>query len=181
MKILGFWFFLISDVILFSVLFATFIVLRDNTAGGPILSELIKMPGVIAETFILLTSSFTSGLAVLAMNQGKVKQLINWLIVTAVLGASFIALEVYEFIELIHEGFSFTTSAASGAFFTLVGTHGLHVSLGLIWMIGLMFQLKKRGITDVTRGKINVISLYWHFLDVVWIFLLSIVYLMGVM
>lgn len=110
MKILGFWFFLISDVILFSVLFATFIVLRDNTAGGPILSELIKMPGVIAETFILLTSSFTSGLAVLAMNQGKVKQLISWLAVTAVLGASFIALEVYEFIELIHEGFSFTTS-----------------------------------------------------------------------
>ncbi|MHA7582717.1 cytochrome o ubiquinol oxidase subunit III [Paenibacillus vandeheii] len=181
LKILGFWFFLISDVILFSVLFATFIVLRDNSAGGPVLSELIKMPGVIAETFILLTSSFTSGLAVLAMNQGKVKQLISWLAVTAVLGASFIALEVTEFVELIHEGFSYTTSASSGAFFTLVGTHGLHVSLGLIWMIGLMLQLKKRGITDVTRGKINVISLYWHFLDVVWIFLLSIVYLMGVM
>jgi cytochrome o ubiquinol oxidase subunit 3 len=94
MKILGFGFFLISDVILFSVVFATFIVLRDNTAGGPILSELIKMPGVIAETFLLLTSSFTSGLAVLAMNQGKVKQLINWLIVTAVLGAGFLALDL---------------------------------------------------------------------------------------
>lgn len=181
LKVLGFWFFLISDVILFSVLFATFIVLRQNTAGGPTGKELFEMPGVIAETFILLTSSFTSGLAVLAMNRKNNKQLIGWLIVTAVLGASFVGLEVSEFVKMVHEGATYTTSAFLTAFFTLVGTHGLHVSLGLCWMIGLMIQLGKRGITEATIGKITVISLYWHFLDVIWIFLLTIVYLMGVM
>ncbi|WP_223068900.1 cytochrome o ubiquinol oxidase subunit III [Paenibacillus caui] len=181
LKILGFWFFLISDVILFSVLFATYIVLRQNTAGGPTAEELFEMPGVIAETFILLTSSFTSGLAVLAMNRNQKKQLIGWLIVTALLGAAFIGLEVSEFVNMVNEGATFTTSAFLSAFFTLVGTHGLHVSLGLAWMIGLMIQLGKRGITETTKGKVTVISLYWHFLDVIWIFLLTIVYLMGVM
>ncbi|AWB43587.1 cytochrome o ubiquinol oxidase subunit III [Paenibacillus sp. CAA11] len=181
LKVLGFWFFLISDVILFSVLFATFIVLRNSTAGGPTGEELFNMPGVIAETFILLTSSFTSGLAVLAMNRNQKKQLIGWLIVTAILGAAFIGLEISEFVEMVHEGAAYTTSAFTSAFFTLVGTHGLHVSLGLLWMIGLMIQIGRRGITDTTRGKITVISLYWHFLDVIWIFLLTVVYLMGVM
>lgn len=181
LKVIGFWFFLISDVILFSVLFATFIVLRQNTAGGPTGKELFEMPGVIAETFILLTSSFTSGLAVLAMNRKNNKQLIGWLIVTAVLGASFVGLEVSEFVKMVHEGATYSTSAFLSAFFTLVGTHGLHVSVGLCWMIGLMIQLAKRGITETTIGKVTVISLYWHFLDVIWIFLLTIVYLMGVM
>lgn len=181
LKVLGFWFFLISDVILFSVLFATFIVLRNSTAGGPTGAELFNMPGVIAETFILLTSSFTSGLAVLAMNRKQKGQLIGWLAVTALLGAAFIGLEITEFVEMVHEGAAFTTSAFTSAFFTLVGTHGIHVSLGLLWMIGLMIQLSQRGITDTTRGKITVISLYWHFLDVIWIFLFTVVYLMGVM
>jgi cytochrome o ubiquinol oxidase subunit III len=181
LKVLGFWFFLISDVILFSVLFATFIVLRNNTAGGPSGHELFELPGVIAETFILLTSSFTSGLAVLAMNKNKKGQLIGWLIVTAILGASFVGLEVSEFVKMVHEGATYSTSAFLSAFFTLVGTHGLHVSVGLCWMIGLMIQLGRRGITETTKGKITVISLYWHFLDVVWIFLLTIVYLIGVM
>lgn len=181
LKMLGFWLFLISDLILFAVFFATFIVLRDNTAGGPTGAELFKMPGVIAETFILLTSSFTSGLAVLAMNRGDKKGLINWLIVTAVLGLAFLGLEITEFVEMVHEGATITTSAFTGAFFTLVGTHGAHVTFGLVWMIGLLLQLKKRGITSVTRGKVMALSLFWHFLDVVWIFLLTVVYLMGVM
>lgn len=181
MKVFGFWLFLISDVILFGTLFATFVVLRLNTAGGPTGAELIEMPGIIASTFILLTSSFTSGIALLEMNRGNKKGLIIWLVITALLGASFIYLEVTEFIHLVHEGANIGTSAYWSSFFTLVGTHGLHVTVGLVWMVALIIQLAKRGITDVTKRKVNVISLYWHFLDVVWIFVFTIVYLMGVM
>ncbi|MBP1961675.1 cytochrome o ubiquinol oxidase subunit III [Paenibacillus aceris] len=182
LKTFGFWIFLITDVILFGSLFATYMVLHQNTNGGPTPDELFKMPGIIAETFILLTSSFTSGLAVLGMNKGNMKQLIGWLAVTVLLGASFVGLELSEFVSMVnHEGATISTSAFLSAFFTLVGTHGLHVSVGLIWMIGLIFQLRRRGITAVTKRKVEVISLYWHFLDVVWIFVFTIVYLMGVM
>ncbi len=181
LRVMGFWIFLITDVIIFATLFATYIVLQHNTAGGPTAAELFKMPGVIAETFILLTSSFTSGLAVLSMNQGSRKGLIGWLAVTVLLGASFLALEIYEFAEMAHEGATIGTSAFLSAFFTLVGTHGLHVTIGLVWMIALMIQLGIHGMTSVTRRKVTVISLYWHFLDVVWIFVFTIVYLMGVM
>ncbi|CAG7636840.1 cytochrome o ubiquinol oxidase subunit III [Paenibacillus allorhizosphaerae] len=181
-KTFGFWLFLITDCILFGTLFATYVVLHGNTNGGPTPHELFKMPGIIAETFILLTSSFTSGLAVLAMHRGNKKGLIGWLAVTALLGASFIALEVTEFVTMVlHEGATISTSAFLSSFYALVGTHGLHVSLGLIWMVGLMLQLRKRGITAVTKRKVEVISLYWHFLDVVWIFVFTVVYLMGVM
>ncbi len=181
LKTFGFWLFLITDVILFATLFATYVVLRNNTNGGPTADELFQMPIIIAETFILLTSSFTSGLAVLAMHRRNLRALIGWLGVTALLGASFIALEVWEFVHLVHEGATIGTSAFLSGFYALVGTHGLHVSLGLVWMIGLMFQLRKRGITPVTERKVNVLSLYWHFLDVVWIFVFTVVYLMGVM
>ncbi|OBR67874.1 cytochrome o ubiquinol oxidase subunit III [Paenibacillus oryzae] len=181
LKTFGFWLFLITDVILFGTLFATFAVLRLNVAGGPTGGDLIELPGIIASTFILLTSSFTSGLALLSMNKGNKNGLIGWLIVTALLGASFIYLEATEFIHLVNEGANIGTSAYWSAFFTLVGTHGLHVSVGLVWMIALIIQLSKRGITPVTKRKVNIISLYWHFLDVVWIFVFTIVYLMGVM
>ncbi|MFD0960666.1 cytochrome o ubiquinol oxidase subunit III [Paenibacillus chungangensis] len=181
MKTFGFWLFLISDVILFGVLFATFIVLRNNTAAGPTGGELIEMTGIIISTFILLTSSFTSGIALLEMNKGNKKGLIFWLAVTALLGASFIYLEVTEFLHLVHEGATIGTSAYWSAFFTLVGTHGLHVSVGLVWMTALIIQLSRRGITTVTKRKVNIVSLYWHFLDVIWIFVFTIVYLMGVM
>lgn len=181
LKTFGFWIFLITDCILFGSLFATYIVLHGNTNGGPTPEELFQMPGIIAETFILLTSSFTSGLAVLAMHKGLKNQLIGWLAVTALLGAAFIGLEVTEFVHMVGEGATMSTSAFLSAFYALVGTHGLHVSLGLIWMIGLMIQLRKRGITPVTKRKVEVISLYWHFLDVVWIFVFTVVYLMGVM
>jgi cytochrome o ubiquinol oxidase subunit 3 len=181
LKTFGFWLFLITDVIMFATLFATYVVLRNNTAGGPTAEELFQLPIIIASTFILLTSSFTSGLAVLAMHRGNLKQLIGWLAVTALLGATFIGLEVTEFVHMIHEGATIQTSAFLSAFYTLVGAHGLHVSIGLAWMIALMLQLRKRGITPVTERKVNVISLYWHFLDVVWIFVFTVVYLMGVM
>jgi len=181
LKTFGFWLFLITDCILFGTLFATYVVLRNNTDGGPTAEELFSMPGIIAETFILLTSSFTSGIAVLEMNRGNKKGLIGWLGVTALLGAAFITLEVVEFVHLVGEGATISTSAFLSAFFTLVGTHGLHVSLGLVWMVGLMIQIGRRGITPVTTRKVNVISLYWHFLDVVWIFVFTVVYLMGVM
>lgn len=177
----GFWLFLITDCILFSVLFATFAVLRDSTAGGPGPKDIIEMPGVIAETFILLTSSFTSGLAVLAMNKGSRNGLIGWLVVTILLGACFIGLEVSEFLSLISDGHTIRTSAFLSGFFTLVGTHGLHVSLGFFWILGLILQLSRHGITPVTTRKVQITSLYWHFLDAVWIFVFSVVYLMGVM
>ncbi|CAM5795743.1 MULTISPECIES: cytochrome o ubiquinol oxidase subunit III [Brevibacillus] len=181
LKVLGFWIFVVTDCILFGTLFATYAVLMHNYAGGPTPKELFQMPGVIAETFILLTSSFTSGLAVLAMNKGNVKKLIGWLVVTALLGLGFIALEVTEFVHMVHEGATISTSAFLSAFYTLVGTHGLHVSVGLFWMVAIMIQLARRGITPVTRRKVTNLSLYWHFLDVVWIFLFTVVYLLGVM
>jgi cytochrome o ubiquinol oxidase subunit 3 len=181
LKQFGFWLFMITDVILFATLFATFIVLRDNTASGPIGSQLIEMNGIIVSTFILLTSSFTSGLALLSMNKGDKKGLILWLAISALLGLSFIYLEVNEFMHLVHEGAKISTSAYWSAFYTLVGAHGLHVSIGIVWMTSIIIQLTKRGITPVTKRKVNIISLYWHFLDAVWIFVFSIVYLMEVM
>ncbi|CAM3382856.1 cytochrome o ubiquinol oxidase subunit III [Marinicrinis lubricantis] len=181
LKTFGFWIFLITDLIMFATLFATYMVLRNNTSGGPTGEELFSMPGIIASTFILLTSSFTSGLAVLAMNKGQKNQMLGWLIVTALLGASFIGLEITEFRHLVHEGATISTSAFWSAFYALVGAHGLHVTIGLFWMIGLMLQLKQRGVTPVTKRKVDVLSLYWHFLDVVWIFVFTFVYLMGVM
>lgn len=170
-----------TDCILFATLFATFVVLRLNTSGGPTAEELFSMPGIIAETFILLTSSFTSGLAVLSMQKGDKKGLIGWLIVTLALGIAFVTMEITEFVHMVHEGATISTSGFLSSFFTLVGAHGLHVSIGIVWMIALVLQLARRGITSVTKRKVTIISLYWHFLDVVWIFVFTVVYLMGVM
>lgn len=181
LKILGFWIFLVTDCVLFGTLFATFIVLRSHTDGGPVGKEVFDIPGFLSETFLLLTSSFTSGLATLAMRRGQVKPLIGWLIVTIVLGLGFVGLEVNEFVHMAHDGATMQRSAFLSAFFTLVGTHGCHVSIGLIWMTGLIFQLKRYGINAVTSRKIFIVGLYWHFLDVVWVFLFTVVYLIGVM
>lgn len=180
MRMMGFWIFLITDCIMFGTLFATFVVLSKSFAEGPG-PELFQMSGVIAETFILLTSSFTSGLAVLAMHQGNVKGLLRWLTVTILLGAAFMTLEITEFVHLVHEGANIGTSAYWSAFYTLVSTHGIHVSIGLVWMIAIMLQISKRGLTPITTRKVSMVSLYWHFLDVVWIFVFTFVYLMGVM
>lgn len=180
MKVLGFWIFLVTDCLLFSTLFATYAVLHTHTNGGFTGHE-FDVPGFIAETFILLISSFTSGLAVLAMHKGDKKGLIEWLIVTVLLGALFVGFEIHEFSSMVAEGATISKSAFLTSFFSLVGTHGLHVTFGIFWMVGLIFQLSKKGITTVTKRKISIISLYWHFLDAVWIFIFTVVYLMGVM
>ena len=177
--IFGFWVYIMSDCILFASIFATYAVLHNNVYGGPNAKELFSMPYVLVETFILLTSSFTYGLAMLGVHKKDKNKALFWLIITFLLGASFLVMEVYEFHKLIEEGNSWSRSGFLSSFFTLVGTHGLHVFSGLIWMIVLMFQVTKHGITSVTTRKLACLSLFWHFLDIVWIFVFTIVYLMG--
>jgi cytochrome o ubiquinol oxidase subunit 3 len=180
LKVLGFWIFLVTDCLLFATFFAAYAVLHTHTNGGFTAKD-FDIPGFIIETFILLISSFTSGLAVLAMHKGNKKALMGWLIVTAALGATFVGLEINEFTNMVAEGATLSKSAFLTSFFSLVGTHGLHVTFGIFWMVGLIVQLSKKGITNVTKRKISIISLYWHFLDAVWIFIFTVVYLMGVM
>lgn len=177
--VFGFWIYIMSDCILFATLFATFAVLHTHTFGGPGPKELFSMPVVLAETFILLTSSFTYGLGLLAAFRKHQRQVIGWLIITFILGLSFVVIEVTEFTHLVHEGHSWKSNAFLSSFFTLVGTHGLHVTLGLVWMLGLMIQVKRHGLTSMTQRKLTSLSLFWHFLDIVWIFVFTIVYLMG--
>lgn len=179
--IFGFWIYLMSDCILFASIFATYAVLHNNTYGGPGAKELFNMPYVLVETFILLISSFTYGLAMLAMYKKQKNQVVAWLIVTFLLGFTFICMEFNEFHHLISEGNSWHRSGFLTAFFTLVGTHGLHVTCGLIWMIVLIIQVLTKGINSKTVTKLTCLSLFWHFLDLVWIFVFTIVYLMGVM
>lgn len=176
---LGFWLYIMTDCILFSVLFATYLVLRNNTNGGPGAAELFSLPYVLAETMLLLTSSFTSGLAMLAAHRNNIKQVIIWLSATFVLGASFVAMEVYEFAQLVHEGHSWTSSAFMSGYFTLVGTHGLHVTIGLLWMLLLGVFILKRGLVSTSVKRLTLFSLFWHFLDIVWIFIFSVVYMIG--
>jgi cytochrome o ubiquinol oxidase subunit III len=180
LKVLGFWIFLVTDCLLFATFFSAYAVLHTHTNGG-FTSREFDVSGFIMETFILLISSFTSGIAVLAMHRGNKKALIGWLMVTALLGAVFVGLELNEFTSMVREGAAISGSAFLTSFFCLVGTHGAHVSFGILWMIGLMIQLSRKGITTVTKRKISIISLYWHFLDAVWIFIFTVVYLMGVM
>ncbi len=180
--VFGFWVYILSDCILFSMIFATYAVLHNNTYGGPGAHELFtNMPYVLIETFILLTSSFTYGMAMLGAHKGNKNQLLIWLFVTFILGASFIYMELNEFHNLISEGNGPQKSAFLSSFFTLVGTHGLHVTCGLIWMILLIMQVSKHGINSITTRKLTCLSLFWHFLDIVWIFVFTIVYLMGAM
>lgn len=178
-NIYGFWIYLMTDCILFASLFATFAVLRDNTFGGPSGAELFSMPFVLAETLILLTSSFTCGLAMVAMQHRARAPVIGWLAITFVLGASFLVLEMSEFRHLVQEGNSWRRSGFLSAFFTLVGTHGLHITAGLIWMAVLLKQLWRRGFTPPVTRRLTMLSLFWHFLDVIWIFIFTIVYLIG--
>jgi len=180
-KLFGFWVYLMSDLVIFGSLFAAYAVLLRGTAGGPTPGEIFQLPFILVETFLLLFSSFTYGMAVLAMNAKKSANVVKWLTVTFVLGVSFVAMEIYEFHHLIHEGFGPGRSAFLSAFFTLVGTHGLHVTFGLIWILVMIIQVKKQGLTDVTRPRIMCLSLFWHFLDIVWICVFSFVYLMGVL
>lgn len=180
LKVFGFWIYLMSDLILFSCLFATYIVLLPGTAGGPSGKDIFELPFVLIETFALLLSSITYGFAVLAMNRNNQSQVLLWLVITFVFGACFIGMELDEFHRLITSGMGPDRSGFLSGFFALVGTHGLHVTAGLIWMAVMMIQVASRGLTSVNRMRINCLSLFWHFLDIVWICVFSIVYLMGV-
>lgn len=177
--ILGFWIYLMTDCVLFASLFATYAVLRANNFGGPDSTELFNMPYVLVETLILLTSSFTCGLAILAAQRKQKQMVIRWLAVTAVLGLTFLGLEINEFYHLAQEGNSWTRSGFLSAFFTLVGTHGLHIATGLLWMFVMIRQVYRRGLTRHVTRRLTMLSLFWHFLDLVWIFIFTIVYLFG--
>jgi cytochrome o ubiquinol oxidase subunit 3 len=177
--VFGFWVYLMTDCVLFATLFATFAVLRNNTYGGPPAKDLFSMPFVLTETLVLLTSSFTCGLAMLAAHKNQKYKVIAWLCLTYVLGAIFLLMELNEFSHLAHEGNGWTRSGFLSSFFTLVGTHGLHITAGLVWMIILMAQIVKQGLGRVTLKRLTMLSMFWHFLDIVWIFIFTIVYLMG--
>ena len=179
LNILGFWIFLGAEVALFATLFATYLVLFQRTGSGPTAKELFEVKDVLIETLLLLTSSFTCGLAVFEMRRGRLSGLLTWLLVTLLLGAGFITFEIREFIHYVHEGATMQTSAFLSSFFVLVGTHGAHVSLGIGWMILIIIQLLQRGLMPRTARKVFIVSLYWHFLDVVWIFIFTLVYLTG--
>ncbi|WP_280538798.1 cytochrome o ubiquinol oxidase subunit III [Chromohalobacter sp. 11-W] len=181
MKVFGFWVYLMSDLVIFGSLFATYAVLMKGTAGGPSGADIFELPLILVSTFLLLFSSFTYGMAVLAMHADRVAQVKGWLVITFLLGAGFIGLEIYEFHHLIAEGFGPDRSAFLSSFFTLVGTHGLHVTFGLIWMLVMIVQLFTKGLNDKTRPRIMCLSLFWHFLDIVWICVFTFVYLMGVL
>ncbi|MDR4946869.1 cytochrome aa3 quinol oxidase subunit III [Neobacillus cucumis] len=177
MNILGFWVFLGAEIILFGTLFATFSVLNARYAGGPTPHDLFEIKGVMIETILLLTSSFTMGLAIYEMRRNNRNGLILWFVITLLLGAGFVFFEITEFISYVHEGATWTTSAFLSSFFVLLGTHGLHVSMGIGWATMVIIQLLRRGLTPVTARKTFIIGLYWHFLDVVWIFIFTFVYL----
>lgn len=176
----GFWLYLMTDCVLFATLFATYAVLHNNTNGGPAASDLFSLPYVLVQTLILLTSSLTAGLATLAAARQKIRQLLAWLVVTGLLGASFLALELHEFRHLVQEGHGWQQSAFLSSYFSLVGTHGLHIAAGLVWLVVLVAMLSKRGLTAGLSRKVGLFGAFWHFLDIVWIFIFTFVYLLGV-
>ena len=177
---LGFWIYLMSDCILFASLFAAFAVLRGQLAGGPGAREIFSLPYVAVETAFLLVSSFTYGMAMISMGRQRQGAVLGWLVLTMLLGLGFLGMEVHEFADLIREGAGPDRSAFLSAFFTLVGTHGLHVTSGIVWMVVLMIHVLRRGLTPANQTRLMCLSLFWHFLDVVWIGVFTVVYLMGV-
>ncbi|WWO97363.1 MAG: cytochrome o ubiquinol oxidase subunit III [Candidatus Dasytiphilus stammeri] len=184
-KIFGFWIYLMSDCILFASLFATYAVMMNGTANGPIGREIFSLPLVLTETAFLLFSSVTYGMAMVVLQKSDDNnpyEVLIWLLLTFILGWIFVGMEFYEFHNLVIENCGPNRSGFLSGFFTLVGTHGIHVIAGLIWMIVLMSQIIiKKGITGDVRTKMVCLSLFWHFLDVIWICVFTIVYLLGVL
>ena len=178
---LGFWIYLMSDALIFATLFATYGVLSTSYAGGPTPRELFELPLVAVNTALLLVSSITYGFAVIAMQEGKLRGTQLWLVVTGLLGIGFVGIELFEFGNLIHEGATPQTSAFLSAFFTLVATHGLHVTFGIIWLGVMLIQLAQRGLHADNQRRLMCLSRFWHFLDVVWIGVFTFVYLLGVL
>jgi cytochrome o ubiquinol oxidase subunit 3 len=178
---LGFWLYLMSDCLIFACLFAMYGVVGHNYAAGPSPKDLFELPLVALNTSMLLLSSITYGFAMLEMARKRKAATLFWLFVTGCFGAAFLGIELFEFHHLIAEGAGPQRSAFLSSFFTLVGTHGLHVTFGIVWLITLMVQLAKGGFTPVMRRRLNCLSLFWHFLDVVWIGVFTFVYLLGVL
>jgi len=178
---LGFWLYLMTDIILFASLFATYMILRPNVAGGAGLGELLEPKFALVETIILLTSSFASGIAVLALRFKRTRMALTALAATLLLGIAFVSMELYEFTELYQHGHSWQSNAALSAFFVLVATHGLHILFGLLWGAVMLTYIRRHGSTANSVRKFTLFSLFWHFLDIVWIFIFTIVYLGAVL
>jgi cytochrome o ubiquinol oxidase subunit 3 len=179
--LLGFWIYLMSDCLIFAILFACFAVLGGNYAAGPGPRDLFELPLVALNTAMLLLSSITYGFAMLAMQQNRLRHTQIWLAVTGLFGATFLAIELYEFTHLIHIGATPQRSGFLSAFFTLVGTHGLHVTFGLVWLVTLIVQLGRKGLIAANQRRVACLSMFWHFLDVIWIGVFTVVYLMGML
>ena len=179
--LLGFWMYLMSDCLLFAILFATYAVLGRSYAAGPSGADLFELPIVATNTALLLLSSITYGFAMIGMQSGKRNAVLAWLAITGLFGLGFLSLEINEFAHLIHEGAGPGRSAFLSSFFTLVGTHGLHVTFGCVWLVTLMAQVARHGLTRENQRRLVCLSMFWHFLDVVWIGVFTFVYLMGVL
>ena len=178
---LGFWLYLMSDCLIFAILFASYGVYGGSYAGGPRPSEIFELPLVAVNTSLLLFSSITYGFAMLAMEDNKVRATQGWLAVTGLFGLGFLSIELYEFSNLIAEGAGPQRSAFLSSFFTLVATHGLHVTVGLIWLVTLMVQVGWKGLIPANKRRLQCLSMFWHFLDVIWIGVFTFVYLLGVL
>jgi len=179
--LLGFWLYLMSDSLVFAALFASYGVLGRSYATGPSAAEIFDLKLVAINTSLLLLSSITYGFAVIAMTRKQQAPVLMWLAVTGLLGCGFVGIELYEFSHLIREGNGPQRSAFLSAFFTLVGTHGLHVTFGIVWLVTLLAQVAKRGLIPANRRRVMCLSMFWHFLDVIWIGVFTFVYLMGVL
>ena len=179
--LLGFWLYLMSDCFIFAVLFATYAVMSTSFAGGPGPRELFELPLVAVNTSMLLMSSITYGFAMLTMERGRRGATQFWLAITGLFGLAFLGIELYEFSHLIAEGAGPWTSGFLSAFFPLVGTHGLHVTFGIVWLVTLMIQVAQKGLIPANKRRLMCLSMFWHFLDVVWIGVFTFVYLMGVL
>jgi len=177
---LGFWLYLMTDLMLFGSLFAAYLVLKPGTAGGPGPKEIFDLPYVFGETMLLLLSSFACGLALLSAYAKKKRATIFWLVVTGVLGLAFLAMEIHEFSALLHEGYSWTRSGFLSGYFGLVGTHGLHITIGLLWLVSSVVYLLHKPMTPRFLQRLTLFAMFWHFLDIVWICIFTIVYLFGV-
>ena len=179
--LLGFWIYLMSDALLFATVFATFGVLSSSFAGGPKPQELFDLGLIAVNTTVLLLSALTCGLAMIAMQAGRLPLVRLWLIVTGLLGATFVGIELSEFRHLIAEGATPQRSGYLSGFFTLVSTHGLHVTVGVIWIAVMLVQLAQRGLHAENRRSLLCLSMFWHFLDVIWIGVFTFVYLLGML
>ncbi len=173
----GFWVYLMTDLLMFAVLFAVYAVLNGSNVGTPPDRELFRLPLALSGTLLLLTSSFTCGIGMIAARRGNISQTIRWFITTFLLGLAFLGVETVEFAELIREGHTYSANAFLSAFFILLGTHGLHIVFGLVWIAVMLVFISKRGLSASMTRKLAQLSLYWHFLDIVWIFIFTIVYL----